>query len=336
MKNNLYVHRKVLNANSIVEWMRDNDVSHCVDPSAMHITQMYSKKEVDWDKIKPKNTIIHITKTDRQFKLFGHTLVLVIKSNILQKRFKQFMNIGCSFDYAKYNPHISIQYDTNSILKIKPYDGEIILGPEIFSTIDYEFEAKELMLESFILDDDNIDHIYDVFADSYLKSTGTTWSKEQFIRRARQWDFYGDENGYIAVRSQRSGYVKLVGVAGAPRSILKGLHEIQQLNLPLWGAVSAPIALMAKKQGFIYPSSIPGGKLIIRAIFNMIDPSVFGGMVDITNDGQISIDTKDFGTVEKEIIFNKTYLRKLISSPEFTEKLEKIPGIKLFLKLCGI
>ena len=46
---------------------------------------------------------------------------------------------------------------------------------------------------------------------------------------------------------------------------------------PIWGAVSEPLARMAKKKGLIVPSFYPGGGMLIRALISTIPSSVFGG-----------------------------------------------------------
>ena len=53
------------------------------------------------------------------------------------------------------------------------------------------------------LDDDAKDRIFSIFKDSYEKSLGTSWSKDKFLSRANNWEFYGTEKGFVAVRPQR-------------------------------------------------------------------------------------------------------------------------------------
>lgn len=178
---------------------------------------------------------------------------------------------------------------------------------------------------------------YALFVKSYQDATGSAWTEEKFLERARNWTFYGDRNGYIAVRAQRSGMVKLVGVAGDPRSILRGIDELKSTGQPFWGAVSAPLAAMAKKRGLIVPHLVFGGPMLIRALVAMIPDSVFGGhKPNMTKDGGLTFDYPDVGPATKYLIGNKTYFVHALQLPEAKEKLKAIPGAGLILRSLGL
>lgn len=193
------------------------------------------------------------------------------------------------------------------------------------------------LCEAMQLRDLDADRAYDLFARSYQQATGGAWSKEKFLSRARGWDFYGNDLGFVAVRPQRSGMLKLVGVAGDPRAILKGLDELMATGAPIWGAVSAPLAVMAKKKGFIVPSSYPGGSKLIRALFSLIPASVFGGSKPTINpDGGVTFAYEDVGTATKYLIGNRQYFMHALRMPEAREKLNTVPGAALVLRLMGL
>ncbi len=78
------------------------------------------------------------------------------------------------------------------------------------------------------LDPNQRQKLFGMFEESYRKETGQAWSQPKFESRAQNWHFYGDEDGFVAVRPQRSGMKKLVGVAGSPKSIIKGVDQLQQ------------------------------------------------------------------------------------------------------------
>jgi len=198
-------------------------------------------------------------------------------------------------------------------------------------------KSKDLN-ESFNLNSENSEKVFDIFQKSYQQETGSSWSKEKFLSRARAWTFYGDENsGFIAIRAQRSGPKKLVGVAGDPKSILKGLTELQSEGGPIWGAVSEPLARMAKKRGMIVPSFFPGGGLLIRTLISTIPPEVFGGdMPEVNKDGSLTFDYPDVGRSTKYLIGNKAYFLYALKMPQIAEKIKAIPGVNTLLKLMGI
>lgn len=161
------------------------------------------------------------------------------------------------------------------------------------------------LFESF--DNIDLDKAYDIFKASYDKSTGAAWSKEKFIYKARNWKFYGDQNGYVAVRPQRSGMLKLNGVAGGTRSILKGLKELLAENHPTWGMVSSDMLPMAHKIGFITPPAF-----ILKILVKSIPASVFGADFDMNNDGSITLHYHDVGPSTKYFIANKQYYKQIL------------------------
>lgn len=160
-----------------------------------------------------------------------------------------------------------------------------------------------LLLEEFSGID--LDSAYEIFKNSYLKSTGTSWDKEKFLRRAANWKFYGDQNGYIAVRPQRSGFYKLVGTAGSLKSIYKGFQEIKSMDFPIWGLVSEDIAKMLIKSGFRSPNSEEIEKL--REVAN--NYSILGDakILEILPDNGIKMSYPDVGIVIKYFVASEKY-----------------------------
>lgn len=160
------------------------------------------------------------------------------------------------------------------------------------------------LFESVNLD---LDQAYEVFKASYEKSTGVSWSKDKFLNKARNWKFYGDQQGYVAVRPQRGGMMKLNGVAGAPKSIFKGLKELLAENQPTWGMVSKDMLPMAHKLGFITPPAF-----VIKILVKLIPASVFGAAYDMNDDGSITLHYGDVGSSTKYFIGNSQYFKQLI------------------------
>jgi hypothetical protein len=182
------------------------------------------------------------------------------------------------------------------------------------------------------------DKIYNIFKNSYEKSVGTSWTKEKFFGRAKNWIFFGDMDGFVAVRPQKSGFYKLVGVAGNGKSILRGVEELQSNNYPVWGMVSDDIHKMALKKGFKTPPSF-----LLKLLIKFIPNSVFGGVdFDVNSDGSITLKYSDVGDSRKYFIGNDEYFKKLKKDifPSFKDKisneLSKLPfiarkGVEMFL-----
>lgn len=201
-----------------------------------------------------------------------------------------------------------------------------------------EFRSMTTVDEDFhIRDVDDIDQFYNVFKTSYEDQTGAAWSEDKLLSRARNWTFYGDEQGFVAVRVQGSGMKKLVAVAGDPRSIVKGLNELQASGGPIWGAVSAPLATMAKKRGMVVPHLIPGGAFFIKVLAKTIPPAVFGGHEpQVTKDGGLVFSYEDVGETTKYIVGNKEYFKTMLSLPHVMQQLQRVPGLERFLKMLGM
>jgi hypothetical protein len=175
----------------------------------------------------------------------------------------------------------------------------------------------ELLLEKFKFD--NLDFekqnkVYDIFKQSYEKATGTSWDKSKFRSRAENWLFFGDENGFVTVRPQRGGYYKLTGVAGGIKSILKGLTELQDMNVPVWGMMTPELSnILVNRYGYKKPSTLEA-KIILKSI----PPSAFGNVdYKLNKDGSVTFSYADIGEATKVFVANKQYfsnVRKMLLS----------------------
>jgi hypothetical protein len=151
-------------------------------------------------------------------------------------------------------------------------------------------------------EDKVIERRYELFKQSYEKATQTSWTYEKFKERSKYWEFYGDHNGYISLRLQRSGLYKFTSVAGSLTSISKGLEDIQKKGLPVWGAVSPKIAeVMVKRYGYSKPNLF-----LLKILYKIFKKSSGTDVeTELNNDGTITVNYDDVGTVTKVIITNK-------------------------------
>ena len=176
-----------------------------------------------------------------------------------------------------------------------------------------------------------------MFRASYERETGAAWSEGKFLSRARGWDFYGDERGFVAVRRQRGGMTKLVGAAGAPRRVAAAVQELVAGGGPVWGAVSERPARAGKRYGFIVPHTVPGGSVAVRALISQVPPEVFGGAVpEARRDGGIKLGCADTGGAVKYLIANKGYFTHVVGLPEVRGALARAPSAGAFLRLVGV
>lgn len=135
----LYVRRDVINKAELARWAKSQGIDMVDDP---HVTIIYSRSYVDWMSIRRSwSSKIEIEGGPRLMDLFSptsDTLVLLIPRDYeLTGRNREFREeYGASTDYDEYNPHITIVNGfTGKLEDVEPYQGKIILGPEIFEEV---------------------------------------------------------------------------------------------------------------------------------------------------------------------------------------------------------
>lgn len=142
----LYVRRDVLNAADIIAWAKGQGFATTLPADDMHVTITYSRTAVDWmemgsnwdDEVKvPRGGA-------RLMEKFGEARVLLFNSNMLRWRHDEMVDRGATWDHPEYQPHITISYDPESpdLADVEPYQGEIVLGPEIFQEVKEDWQAS--------------------------------------------------------------------------------------------------------------------------------------------------------------------------------------------------
>jgi len=210
--------------------------------------------------------------------------------------------------------------------KIYEHDPNLITVNYVKKAIKDELKESYNLLESeFTISEIDSEKIYKVFKDSYTKSTGQSWDYNKFIQRSANWKFFGNTEGFVTVRIQKSGFWKITSCAGNPKGILKGLEELVSKNVPLWTAATGELSEMLKKKGFIVFKGMLYG-FAIKKFVEGIDKSVFGDDIEkVESDGGIifNIDGKKF---KKYFCCNKEYLKSALKSDKVPETVKKILG----------
>jgi len=178
-------------------------------------------------------------------------------------------------------------------------------------------ESRKLLKEERILNLD-LDKAYDIFYKEYMASTGKAWPKDKFTQKAQNWHFYGDESGYVAVRPQQSGFVKLVATAGSMKSKYRALLELSESNVPLWGMVSLDIKNILIKRGFKAPNMIERAILKKMLEKQTISDGQFEGY---TSDGGLIMVLPGIGKVVKYFVGTNSYWKKLYSMKHLFPKM---------------
>lgn len=134
----LYISRKVLNADEVLHWAREQGFENLLDADELHVTQAYSRQPLEWfDVDQSWDEKVEIPAGGpRSIEQFGRAVVLRFASRSLQWRFEELKQAGASWDWADYRPHVTLSYEGTAPTGAKPYQGRLILGPEIFEEID--------------------------------------------------------------------------------------------------------------------------------------------------------------------------------------------------------
>lgn len=87
---------------------------------------------------------------------------------------------------------------------------------------------------------DKIDHIY--FEDLYEIFPYKNWDKETFLEKTKEWTFFGDRAGGVAIREKSMN--KIVAIFGHPRSIQEGFKQLlkKKGKEPIWGMMDEQMA----------------------------------------------------------------------------------------------
>ncbi len=140
----LYVSRKVKNAGDIIAWAKSQGIETTLPAEDMHVTIAFSRNPIDWFKVGAawEAELKVIPGGPRQIETFGEgAKVLLFASHELKWRHEAIVREGASWDFPEYQPHITSTY--GEIPEgVEPYQGEIVLGPEIFAEVNEDWKAS--------------------------------------------------------------------------------------------------------------------------------------------------------------------------------------------------
>src|SRR5690606_9683110 len=144
----LYVRRDVMNAAQIIAHFKAQGFETTLPADDMHVTITFSRQPVDWMKMgdnwsdNGKGGLTIPAGGPRLMERFGDATVLLFASSSLSWRHEDMKRNGASWDHPEYQPHVTISYGfTGDLDDVEPWRGEIVLGPEIFETIDEDWRS---------------------------------------------------------------------------------------------------------------------------------------------------------------------------------------------------
>ncbi len=141
----LYVSRKVTNAADLLAWAKEQGFTQTLAADDLHVTIAYSRAELDWMKVGEawEDEMEIFAGGPRLMERFGDATVLLFDASRLAWRQEEIKRAGASWDFAEYQPHVTIAYgEAPDLADIEPYRGKIMLGPEIFAEVDEDWKAK--------------------------------------------------------------------------------------------------------------------------------------------------------------------------------------------------
>jgi len=148
----LYVQRKLLNAADLIAWAKDNGFATTLPASDMHVTVLYSRSPVDpmkmgrdWREDENGQIIVRPGGPRVIEKLGENAVVLRFACPDLDWRHKDMIEAGGSHDWPEYMPHVTISYTAPEgvdIDALKPFNGALRFGPEIFEALDLDWKSK--------------------------------------------------------------------------------------------------------------------------------------------------------------------------------------------------
>lgn len=151
----LYVSRRLLNADQLIAWAKGAGFAVTVPANEMHVTIAHSQKPVDWTSIPESlSDTVRAYGGMRQLAALGDgsAIVLMFESQDLRDDWAQIEAAGAEWGWPEYIPHVTITYQgTNLDLStIKPFQGPLLFGPEIFEPISTD-DWSESFVEKRIL-----------------------------------------------------------------------------------------------------------------------------------------------------------------------------------------
>ena len=93
---------------------------------------------------------------DRTVKPLGDkgAIVMTVENVHLQQRWREFREVGAVWDWDSYKPHITLTWSNPGvdINRVKPFPGEVYLGPERFRPVDDGWQPQEVAMSDDLMD----------------------------------------------------------------------------------------------------------------------------------------------------------------------------------------
>lgn len=145
MKNKpLYISRPVMMGWELVSWACKNGFKNVLHEHDLHVTTIMSREAIEWPQ--PLQNFITIEKPNFVLKQFDNgAAALTFECAELDERWIELREMGASWDYPDYTPHVSISYNSPLPENYTPFDGFLILGPETIEPYIESWRPKNVV-----------------------------------------------------------------------------------------------------------------------------------------------------------------------------------------------
>lgn len=124
-------------------WSEKQEIDNLIRTDEYHVTVTFSRKAIpELAKLDPK---LPIKVKPIGWEVFGkdNLLVLKLSDNKLAKIFQSAMDMGATYDFDEYIPHISIAKDYKKNVPENLPDFEILLDEFVVEELDLDYEYSE-------------------------------------------------------------------------------------------------------------------------------------------------------------------------------------------------
>jgi hypothetical protein len=139
----LYLSRYLKNRGDFIVWAKRQGFESVVEDP--HVTVAFSKALMDWDSLGESDEEVTVTNGKRSITKLGEAVVLRFESPRLGQRWKQLKELGATWDWDEYLPHVTISYQTPpniDLTKIEPFEGDLVFSSEVNREVDLDWKDK--------------------------------------------------------------------------------------------------------------------------------------------------------------------------------------------------
>lgn len=142
----------VMNNQDLLDWAAEAGFAELCAPNELHCTVAYSKSPVDWNAVELMNTTFSLAPNENRTLSFlgdNGALVLILAEDeitVLRNIWQKYRDAGASWDYPDYLAHVTLSYKSglteDALIKIRPYNGPLLFGPEIRKIMHLDKDKK--------------------------------------------------------------------------------------------------------------------------------------------------------------------------------------------------